>query len=68
MTYPVAARRKATRGAGGRDDVIFAASAVHGDMHRENLEGVLKRLDPDILVVWWTRFYAAQYRLHVDRD
>lgn len=39
-----------------------------GDAHRQNLEGVLRRRDPEILVKRWTSFYTDQYRLHPDRE
>jgi hypothetical protein len=39
-----------------------------GDNHRRNLQGVLERIDPDILVQQWNKFYVGQYNLHPDRD
>lgn len=39
-----------------------------GDNHRKNLEKVLHKRDPSILVMRWTDFYAAQYDRHPDRD
>ena len=39
-----------------------------GDAHRTRLQGVLRAMDPGILVLSSDEFYAGQYRLHLDRD
>jgi hypothetical protein len=39
-----------------------------GDAHRENLEKVLKKRDPNILVMPSSKFYAEQYQRYPDRD
>ena len=39
-----------------------------GDNHRQNLQGVFEMMDPEILVMKWTEFYADQYQRHPDRD
>jgi hypothetical protein len=55
-------------------DRILAAKAAGdrlaglGDAHRRNLEGVLSKLDPDILVMPSYAFYPGQHKLHPDRD